>query len=85
MNISEDMAATAVAEPSTQVERKARIAINNSCPTMQSRIKPQLGTQHAVDVAQGLGELGHAQDHSARPLDARERFKRPERGAVTAS
>jgi hypothetical protein len=28
MNISEDMAATAVAEPSTQVERKARIAIN---------------------------------------------------------
>ncbi len=28
MNISEDMAATTVAEPSTQVERKARIAIN---------------------------------------------------------
>jgi hypothetical protein len=28
MNLSEDMAATAVAEPSTQVERKARIAIN---------------------------------------------------------
>jgi hypothetical protein len=27
-DISEDMAATAVAEPSTQVERKARIAIN---------------------------------------------------------
>ena len=28
MNISEDMAATAIAEPSTQVERKPRIAIN---------------------------------------------------------
>ena len=28
MNNSEEMAATAVAEPSTQVERKARIAIN---------------------------------------------------------